>query len=708
MNKNLELRNTQNIQNSKTLTTGNNNVNKVNNVNNVNKLNNKVSVSKQSSNSYVSNASNYIRGNSGSNTFGIVLLVVVILLILYSTYWAYNTYSSKKFESVITVDVMKDIKDATSKFAIGSGSIPSSKYSNEYSICMWLNIHDYTYNYGKEKVILRRGDADKPNIEIVLGETSNDLIVRLKLQSAAGSVSNFQDVSVSVMSQNGAAHNDVKLDTNITHGNTNDNTDLQNTTTNLLSCDNTIFDKISGNTIKYPTIKYNVDNSMSGFGFDSGSGSIGVLHDSATGSGETSNTILNTSQLLHDNITNTNTNTNTNTEYANDETYTLSHSDTTKISNNSAPVESQSIHNEYFNLVSGNEVQSCPRRVIENFDNTDNLVNAVSNVLLDICNISKYLQKQDTADTSIENINMMFNVILDILEKFKTQTNANSATNSATSRTSATSDTSANAKFEIKNYDNIINTLKDSITKLTSNNETMVSEVNELINKLLQDVETLNTLSSNTNTSSSNINLNTLQSAINSKLTESNCSLLINGTTQQDISINLFENLINLIKKSLYTYINNLSNNIQKDYPELSNSSPNINCVIDTSNSNSDPSIGSCIYKMIPLQKWVHVIVSVYNQVIDIYIDGQLGSSCVLKGYPAVSNLDVNLTPDGGFSGQISRVSFSNTAMTVTKSQDLYYAGPIISESIFTMIPSWVYYLIILIIVVAIIYSLFM
>ena len=101
-------------------------------------------------------------------------------------------------------------------------------------------------------------------------------------------------------------------------------------------------------------------------------------------------------------------------------------------------------------------------------------------------------------------------------------------------------------------------------------------------------------------------------------------------------------------------------------------------------------------------------IVSVYNQVIDIYIDGQLGSSCVLKGYPAISNLDVNLTPDGGFSGQISRVSFSNTAMTVTKSQDLYYSGPIMTESIFTMIPSWVYYLIILIIAVAIAYSLFM
>ena len=107
---------------------------------------------------------------------------------------------------------------------------------------------------------------------------------------------------------------------------------------------------------------------------------------------------------------------------------------------------------------------------------------------------------------------------------------------------------------------------------------------------------------------------------------------------------------------------------------------------------------------MIPLQKWVHVIVSVYNQVVDIYIDGQLGSSCVLKGYPSISNLDVNLTPDGGFAGQISKVSFSNTAMTVGKSQSLYYDGPIATDSLLSIIPNWVYYTIISIIFIVLIY----
>ena len=91
-------------------------------------------------------------GYSGSSVFGIVLLVVVILVVLSAMYWAYNLYTKKALDQSMTVDVMKDVKDASSKFAIGSGAVPSSKYSNEYSISMWLNIQDYTYNYGKEKV----------------------------------------------------------------------------------------------------------------------------------------------------------------------------------------------------------------------------------------------------------------------------------------------------------------------------------------------------------------------------------------------------------------------------------------------------------------------------------------------------------------------------------------------------------------------------
>ena len=56
-------------------------------------------------------------------------------------------------------------------------------------------------------------------------------------------------------------------------------------------------------------------------------------------------------------------------------------------------------------------------------------------------------------------------------------------------------------------------------------------------------------------------------------------------------------------------------------------------------------------------------IVSVYNQNVDIYVDGQLSSSCILKRFPDISNEDVKITPDDGFSGMISRVKFTNSAI---------------------------------------------
>jgi hypothetical protein len=232
----------------------------------------------------------------------------------------------------------------------------------------------------------------------------------------------------------------------------------------------------------------------------------------------------------------------------------------------------------------------------------------------------------------------------------------------------------------------------------TSNNEIM-----SLFEKLITDIQLLEELTSNPDIPS---DLPLIQNAVNTKLATANCPLTLNGTTELDATVNLYQNFINLLKKSIYTYINNLGVGIRKTYTDLS-TSQNANCIID-SNLNKDPTVGTCIYKMLPLQKWVHVIVSVYNQVVDIYIDGQLASSCVLKGFPAISTDDVDITPDGGFSGQISRVAFSNTAMTVPKAQSLYYDGPVPSTSLFSMIPTWVWYGIILLVAVAIIYSIFM
>ena len=54
------------------------------------------------------------------------------------------------------------------------------------------------------------------------------------------------------------------------------------------------------------------------------------------------------------------------------------------------------------------------------------------------------------------------------------------------------------------------------------------------------------------------------------------------------------------------------------------------------------------------------------NNVVDIFFDGTLKKSCILKGFPILSNNDMLVCPDGGFNGYISNMKYSNKALPVT------------------------------------------
>jgi len=48
----------------------------------------------------------------------------------------------------------------------------------------------------------------------------------------------------------------------------------------------------------------------------------------------------------------------------------------------------------------------------------------------------------------------------------------------------------------------------------------------------------------------------------------------------------------------------------------------------------SDTNVHSCVVDNISIQKWVNIIVSLYNLTLDIYIDGKLVRTCILPGVP--------------------------------------------------------------------------
>lgn len=514
-------------------------------------------------------------GYSGSKVIGIVILVVVLFLLAGACYWLYTVYSNRVFQTTVETEVMPDVKDASTNFSIGNGSIPSSNYSNEYSVSMWLNINNYTYNYGKEKIILRRGDKGDGNPEIILDAKTNDLIVRLKLQNSGtatnplvfsgASVSSFADIpklatqtpqqiqqQIQQQQQQQVYGNHEPADNYYTHG-VFPGGGLEVVTNSL--------DQVGNNVVDYPTIQY-----------QQSSGCDNAL------------TTLKPEDAIKEGFK------------ANGE-YDLARIDTTRLSDNSAPLESRNVyHNDYFAQISGNDIQlnSKASALKEGFDTVSELTNACVAVMIDLCKLASAMQSQTNADSQVAVMNTAFQSIIDSIE------NARSTATTADDIT------------------NVFVSSQNPVSDMMTPNTVFIP----LINNLKTDMAALESASKQPGADS--IGFSNIQSAVNSKLSNMNCPLTLSGTNEIDITTNFYTSFINMVKKSLYAYINNMGAGLQQAFPELAGNA-NASCLIQNM-TNPDPTVGTCIYRAIPLQKWVHVVVSVYNQVIDIFIDGQLAS----------------------------------------------------------------------------------
>jgi hypothetical protein len=104
----------------------------------------------------------------------------------------------------------------------------------------------------------------------------------------------------------------------------------------------------------------------------------------------------------------------------------------------------------------------------------------------------------------------------------------------------------------------------------------------------------------------------------------------------------------------------------------------------DSNNNNNNQGImyDECKIENIPIQKWVHLVVSVYNNNIEIYMDGKLNKTCSLSGFPKPNIYNMHVTPNGGFNGFIAQLDYSNAALPVDKIYDIYSKGPKINKSL--------------------------
>ena len=140
---------------------------------------------------------------------------------------------------------------------------------------------------------------------------------------------------------------------------------------------------------------------------------------------------------------------------------------------------------------------------------------------------------------------------------------------------------------------------------------------------------------------------------------------------QSDCPIKLQEgpsSIYNLIKNSVISMFLNACDYVRENNPQIA----------DRLLSGKD----QCVLKDVPLQKWVHIVVSVYNNTCDIYIDGKLGSSCVLKGFPQLNQGDLHIAPDGGFGGRIANVIAISMALNQDEVYNIYQKGPKLTKSL--------------------------
>lgn len=103
-----------------------------------------------------------------------------------------------------------------------------------------------------------------------------------------------------------------------------------------------------------------------------------------------------------------------------------------------------------------------------------------------------------------------------------------------------------------------------------------------------------------------------------------------------------------------------------------------LNIAVETypSEASTEGSVHTCNVQNIPLQKWVHCLVSVYGKSLDVYIDGKLVRTCMLPGIAKVdTSKDVFITPLGGFSGYTSNFQFFPNATNPQEAYNIYKKG---------------------------------
>ena len=82
-----------------------------------------------------------------------------------------------------------------------------------------------------------------------------------------------------------------------------------------------------------------------------------------------------------------------------------------------------------------------------------------------------------------------------------------------------------------------------------------------------------------------------------------------------------------------------------------------------------------CEVPNIPLQSWFSVSLTVFGRNLDVYLNGMLVKSCFMTGVPKPAAGDIQITPNGGFSGQVCGLQSSSNMLNPSDALGFYSAS---------------------------------
>jgi hypothetical protein len=99
-------------------------------------------------------------------------------------------------------------------------------------------------------------------------------------------------------------------------------------------------------------------------------------------------------------------------------------------------------------------------------------------------------------------------------------------------------------------------------------------------------------------------------------------------------------------------------------------------------------SLMPCDIVDLPLQRWNHIVVVLWNRNLDVYLNGKLARSCALKSVPQINNGSLYLFKDGGFSGDLANLRYYNRAINTDEVYSIYKKGPETANMIRKLLPN--------------------